>query len=92
MKRLALCSVLMLSVAAPALASPPPKAEPQPASVSNLPADAPLDLVIEEGVEDRTRMLLRCVGPPPPKFPNEVAAAKTPPMSEPAVKVNAPQG
>jgi hypothetical protein len=93
MKRLVLPAILMLSAAAPALASPPPKPEPQPAPAAEVPADAPLEALFVDGdaTEDRTRMLLRCVGPPPPKFPRELAQApKTEPMSEPAVIADAP--
>lgn len=93
MKTLFVSTGLALMLAAPAFAGKPPA--PAPAPVEAQPAEAqPVDIqpaddishLIELGTtsEDRVRMMLRCGGPPAPRFPDRVAAARQP-ASEPAV-------
>jgi hypothetical protein len=94
MKKLALIALIApvaLGVAAgPALAQTAKNTAPKPAPEVSEPAaieitDAtPLDVIVQEGLEqDRAKMLMRCVGPPP-KFAKDMVAA-TKPASEPAV-------
>ncbi len=65
-------------------------AQPAPAAAEPSP-DTPLDELIDDAVsqEDRARLLLRCIGPPPPQFPTTRAESMAP-ASEPAVMVDAP--
>ncbi|HEV7690236.1 MAG TPA: hypothetical protein VGO52_05415 [Hyphomonadaceae bacterium] len=92
MKKLALIALIAFA-AAPALAQtskieaakttpPKPVAEvTEPATVEITDA-TPLDVIVQEASEqDRAKMLMRCVGPPP-KLAKEIAALK--PASEPA--------
>ena len=84
------------------LLSSPSVAQTQPASTNAKPSPAPVETVdaaepilsLDELVqgdfapEDRARMLMRCIGPPP--RPLHSTQAETQPASEPAVLVNAP--
>ena len=87
MKKLALVALIAFA-AAPALAQTAKNAPPKPVAEVSEPAtveitDAtPLDVIVQEASEqDRAKMLMRCVGPPP-KLAKEIAALK--PASEPA--------
>ena len=89
MKKLALIALIALGAAAPALAQTAKTTAPKPVAEVSEPAaveitDAtPLDVIVQEASEqDRAKMLMRCVGPPP-KLAKEIAALK--PASEPAV-------
>jgi hypothetical protein len=66
-------------------------AKPAPAPVAEPAADVPLDGLIEEAMtaEDRARMLLRCVGPPPRPL-HTTRAEREAAASEPAVMTDAP--
>jgi hypothetical protein len=91
MKKLALIALIALGISAPALAQTAKNTAPKPAPEVSEPApieitDAtPLDVIVQEGLEqDRAKMLMRCVGPPPKFAKDMVASAK--PASEPAVE------
>jgi hypothetical protein len=66
-------------------------AKPAPAPVAEPAADVPLDGLMDEVMtqEDRARMLLRCIGPPPRPLPTTRAESEAP-ASEPAVIADAP--
>ena len=66
----------------------PAKAEPAPAPIAEVPADTPLDGLIDEAMtlEDRAALIRRCAGPPPKPFPVEVVTA---PASESALVAEA---
>jgi hypothetical protein len=90
MNRIALIALIALGAAAPALAQEK-NTNARPVAQNAAPAveitDAtPLDVIVQEAPEeDRARMLMRCVGPPPklaPKPASDIAALK--PASEPA--------
>jgi len=90
MKKLALIALIAFA-AAPALAQTAKNTPPKPVAEAAEPAaieitDAtPLDVIVQEASEqDRAKMLMRCVGPPP-KLIKQIAALK--PASEPAVEV-----
>jgi hypothetical protein len=89
MKKLALIALIAFA-AAPALAQTAKNTPPKPVAEVAEPAaieitDAtPLDVIVQEASEqDRAKMLMRCVGPPP-KLIKQIAALK--PASEPAVE------
>jgi hypothetical protein len=97
MKKLALIALIALTAAgmgaaAPALAQTAKNTAPKPVAQVSEPAAAQisdattLDEIVQGGLEeDRAKMLMRCVGPPP-KFAKDVVAA-TKPASEPAITV-----
>jgi len=87
MNKLALIALIALS-AAPALAqtsktpAPKPVAEATEPTAVEITDATPLDVIVQEASEqDRARMLLRCVGPPP-KLAKEIAALKPAPGPE----------
>jgi hypothetical protein len=74
------------TAAQPVLDTAIPGIEPAP--------DAPLDALIDQATTpaERTKLLLRCSGPPPIR-PKAIAdASKAKPASEPAVVVHNPHG
>ncbi len=90
-----LAIVLAVLLSSPTFAQtsnqPPVNATPAPAPAvasETLAADVPLDVVIEEATEDRAKMLMRCLGPPPRPL-HTTRAEKELPASEPAVIVSA---
>jgi hypothetical protein len=90
MKSIAVLTILALGLAAPALAQSPDKpvnatqavktAEAAPvaeaAPAAEITDATPLDVLVQEGSEDRMKMLMRCVGPPPKARPAAVAAVE----------------
>lgn len=89
MKKLALIALIAFGAAAPALAQTAKEPAAKPVAEVTEPApleitDAtPLDVIVQEASEqDRAKMLMRCVGPPP-KLIKQIAALK--PASEPAI-------
>jgi hypothetical protein len=92
MKKLALIALIALGAAAPALAQTAKNATPKPVAEVSEPAPieindgTPLDVIIQEGLEqDRAKLMMRCAGPPP-KFAKEKLVASAKPASEPAVE------
>lgn len=83
-------AVLLSSPTFAQTSQPPLNAQPAPAVVEPA-ADTPLDSLVDEAVtqEDRARLLLRCIGPPPRPLPT-TRAESTEPASEPAVIADAP--
>lgn len=82
-------AVLLSSPTFAQTGQPSPNAKPAPAAAEPA-ADVPLDGLIDEAMtqDDRARLLLRCIGPPPRPLPT--TRAESEPASEPAVLADAP--
>jgi len=90
---IALIVSILLSSPSLAQTQPAMNAKPAPAPAES-PAEPEPILSLDEivqgdfAVEDRTKMLMKCIGPPPRPFHS--TQAENLPASEPAVLVNAP--